>query len=236
MEFIPLWNGLSDNNLRFDLFPRCDEACKGNVTARIDIDTARSEIAATANLRGESNSTRLREMPMDEQIVQDIFAELFSALEPLETQSAALLQWVKAKGIASDEELAPFLVQAANASNVRWRAMRVRTAALISSAMKPEELESKTTDTKAEQKAKPEVLANKASDQNQKSDQTQDKGKEKSQESEPKAESEKISKDSNADAPQARTEKKEDKTQSSENNDKEAAAPTGQENKSKTAA
>ncbi|HTC48961.1 MAG TPA: hypothetical protein VK722_16675 [Candidatus Aquilonibacter sp.] len=76
---------------------------------------------------------------MDEQIVKQIFDELLSSLEPLETQNTALLQFLRAKGIASDNELAPFLEQAGNASNVRWRAMRVRIAALIASAMKPTE-------------------------------------------------------------------------------------------------
>jgi hypothetical protein len=76
---------------------------------------------------------------MDEQIVQQIFDELLSSLEPLETQNAALLQFLKAKGIATDEELAPFLEQAGNASNVRWLGARVRIRSLISSAMKPAE-------------------------------------------------------------------------------------------------
>jgi hypothetical protein len=78
-------------------------------------------------------------MKMDEQIVQQIFDELLSSLEPLDTQNAALLQFLKAKGIATDEELAPFLEQAGNASNVRWLGARVRIRSLISSAMKPAE-------------------------------------------------------------------------------------------------
>lgn len=76
---------------------------------------------------------------MDEAIVQQIVDELLSSLEPLETQNAALLQFLKAKGIATDEDLAPFLEQAGNASGVRWRAVRLRAAALIASAMKPAE-------------------------------------------------------------------------------------------------
>lgn len=76
---------------------------------------------------------------MDEEILKQIFDELLSALEALETQSAAALQFLKAKGIATDEELAPFLAEAGNVSNVRWLAVRVRTAALISSALKPAE-------------------------------------------------------------------------------------------------
>jgi hypothetical protein len=76
---------------------------------------------------------------MDEEILQQIFDELLSSFEPLETQTAALVQFLKAKGIATDEELAPFLEQAGNASNVRWRAARVRIRSLISSAMKAAE-------------------------------------------------------------------------------------------------
>jgi hypothetical protein len=78
---------------------------------------------------------------MDEEILQQIFDELLSSFEPLETQTTALVQFLKEKGIATDEELAPFLEQAGNASNVRWRAARVRIRSLISSAMKPAEPE-----------------------------------------------------------------------------------------------
>lgn len=88
---------------------------------------------------------------MDEEILQQVFAELFSSLEPLETQIAALLQFLKSKGIATDEELAPFLEQAGNVSNIRWRAAGVRTAALISSAPQPAEKHSQTATAPADQ-------------------------------------------------------------------------------------
>jgi hypothetical protein len=80
-----------------------------------------------------------QELKMEEELAQQILDELLSTFEPLDTQTAALLQFLKAKGIATDEELKPFLEQAGNASNVRWLAARVRLRSLISSAMKPAE-------------------------------------------------------------------------------------------------
>ncbi|HTZ98426.1 MAG TPA: hypothetical protein VMB18_18635 [Terriglobales bacterium] len=71
-----------------------------------------------------------------DKIVQEIADDLFPAFEALETQSAAILQFLKAKGMATDEELAPYLEQAANGSSVRWRAVRIRLEHLISSAVK----------------------------------------------------------------------------------------------------
>jgi hypothetical protein len=72
---------------------------------------------------------------MNEDIAQEIVHEMFSSLEALETQSAAILQFLKDKKIASEEELAPYFNEAGNASNVRWLAARVRIDRLISSAM-----------------------------------------------------------------------------------------------------
>jgi hypothetical protein len=77
----------------------------------------------------------------DGKVGGELLDELFSAFEDLETQSAGLLQFLKAKGLATDEELAPYLHQAADASNVRWLAGRLRMEALLAAAIKDAEEE-----------------------------------------------------------------------------------------------
>jgi hypothetical protein len=78
---------------------------------------------------------------MDENnnIVQEILHDLFSSMEALETQNTAILQFLKDKGIATDEELVSHLEQAGNASSVRWRGVRVRADYLFASAIKAAE-------------------------------------------------------------------------------------------------
>ena len=74
---------------------------------------------------------------MDDQVAQLILDELFSSLEVLETQTAAVLQFLKEKASASDEQLAPYLEQAGKASSIKRRAARVRIDYLISSITNP---------------------------------------------------------------------------------------------------
>jgi hypothetical protein len=64
--------------------------------------------------------------------IKEIFDELFSLLESLETQSLALTQFLKDQGIATDEKLAPYLDRTGNASSVKWRAARARMQYLLS--------------------------------------------------------------------------------------------------------
>jgi hypothetical protein len=80
---------------------------------------------------------------MTNETALEIFDHLFSLLEAQETQSTAMLQLIKDKGIASDKELAPYLDQAGNASSVRWRAARVRINYLLSSPKPADKAEEK---------------------------------------------------------------------------------------------
>ncbi|HWC18319.1 MAG TPA: hypothetical protein VG498_14955 [Terriglobales bacterium] len=63
---------------------------------------------------------------MSDNPAQQVLSDLFGYLESLETQSGAILQFLKDKGGLNDQQLAPYLEQAANASSVKWRAARVR--------------------------------------------------------------------------------------------------------------
>jgi hypothetical protein len=71
---------------------------------------------------------------MKSEIADEILEELGSTFQKLETQCAALLEFVKDKGIVKEDELAPYMERAAAASAVRWRGTEVRMARLLASA------------------------------------------------------------------------------------------------------
>jgi hypothetical protein len=77
---------------------------------------------------------------MNNEAMKEILNDLFSHLERLETQSEAILQFLKEKKRVTDKQLAPYLEQAGNASSVRWRAARVRIDYLLSLEHPEEEL------------------------------------------------------------------------------------------------
>jgi hypothetical protein len=69
---------------------------------------------------------------MNNEAMKEVLNELFSHLERLEMQNEAILQFLKEKKRVTDKQLAPYLEQAGNASNVRWRAARVRIERMLS--------------------------------------------------------------------------------------------------------
>jgi hypothetical protein len=69
---------------------------------------------------------------MNDEAIREVLNELFSHLERLETQNEAILQFLKEKKRVTDKQLAPYLEQAGNAANVKWRAARVRIDHLLS--------------------------------------------------------------------------------------------------------
>jgi hypothetical protein len=77
---------------------------------------------------------------MNNEAMKEVLNELFSHLERLETQSEAILQFLKEKKRVTDKQLAPYLEQAGNASNVKWRAARVRIDHLLSPEHPEEEI------------------------------------------------------------------------------------------------
>jgi hypothetical protein len=71
---------------------------------------------------------------MDEDLAHQILDELFEHLEDVETQSAAILHFLKAKGIATDEQLSPYFEEASKATSVKWVAERARINYLLAAA------------------------------------------------------------------------------------------------------
>jgi hypothetical protein len=78
----------------------------------------------------------MQELPMDPEVIRKMLNELYPHLERLETQTTALLQFLTAKGIVKDDELAPFVEEAGKASYVKWLTTRLRIEHVISSAAK----------------------------------------------------------------------------------------------------
>ena len=76
---------------------------------------------------------------MDANPVEQALKELLPYLEDLETRSQAALQLLKDRERITDEQLAPYLERAAQASSVKWRAARVRMEYLLSTVSKKDE-------------------------------------------------------------------------------------------------
>jgi hypothetical protein len=99
---------------------------------------------------------------MDPDVIEQVLDQLLPALEATEAQTAALVQFLKAKGVLTEEEFAPFLEQAGNASNVRARVARVRIKKILSSALMNAKTEASKEEKQDEKSAPSEDKAQRA--------------------------------------------------------------------------
>ena len=116
---------------------------------------------------------------MDPAITDEILEELSSALQRVEAQSSAILEFVKDKGIVKEDELAPYLERANAASSVRWRATRVRLERLLSGLEKRQEAKEQRKEdgqkSDAEKATEPKSTAKRESERPQQQSQEQPK-------------------------------------------------------------
>ena len=106
---------------------------------------------------------------MDTSVVEQLINEILPYFEDLDTQSAAVLQFLKDTKVATDSTLATYLEQAAKASNIRWQAARLRMISILSSATKEhEEPESKLTDQPAQNDGSSQEQKRRQASQNEK--------------------------------------------------------------------
>jgi len=106
--------------------------------------------------------------------LKEVLSELFALLEAQETNSAALLQLLKDQGIASDEKLSTYLDQAGRASNVKWRAARMRMEYLLTPIQKETADKDKSKEAESKEAQSPEV-ANKT-EEGKRKNQAKDNG------------------------------------------------------------
>jgi len=178
---------------------------------------------------------------MDDKIAQLILDELFSSLEALETQTTAIVQFLKEKGGASEEQLAPYLEQAERASSIKRRAARVRIDYLISGITSPPKKAVERDGAKGEKK--PEQPAEKAEEKKQEHPQERG-GKEQSANQEGEAETKaegktehkaegKIGKSEGKDKTEGETEDKSEEHSQDEQHRSVAKAPVEEGEKKK---
>jgi hypothetical protein len=75
---------------------------------------------------------------MDDKLMRELLDELLSALEGLEAQNLAVLEFLKAQKKGADK-LAPYLEQAEKTSSVKWMASRARLNHLLDGAAREAE-------------------------------------------------------------------------------------------------
>jgi hypothetical protein len=99
-----------------------------------------------------SRTTKGEPMHQDNETnpIAEIFDEMFTLMEDLETRSVAVLEYLKEQGGVSEEKLAPYRDRAAASSDVRWRAARARMEHLLAPKPKSATEVGKDEKTKAQ--------------------------------------------------------------------------------------
>ena len=122
-----------------------------------------------------------------DQILKELLDDLVPTMTAADTRSATILQLLKDKGIVSDDELAPYLEQAANASNVKERAARLRFEHLFATAIKSLQQAAQETATKVLEQKEEEVKQSKAETKPQKKEDDQPRDASESRSQQPNA-------------------------------------------------
>jgi len=111
---------------------------------------------------------------MQPDTLKEVLGELFALLETQETNSTAVLQLLEDQGIASDEKLSTYLDQAGRASNVKWRAARMRMEYLLTPIQK-EAADNNKSKQAQPSKAQPKEAANNGEENKRGKDNRSDK-------------------------------------------------------------
>jgi outer membrane biosynthesis protein TonB len=114
--------------------------------------------------------------------IKEVLSELFALLETQETNSTAVLHLLKDQGIASDEKLSTYLDQAGRASNVRWRAARMRMEYLLTPTQKQTSENNKSKEAQPKEAQPKEAQPKEAQPKEMSSSAEEDKGKNQRQE------------------------------------------------------
>jgi hypothetical protein len=118
--------------------------------------------------------------------IKEVLSELFALLETQETNSTAVLQLLKDQGIASDEKLSTYLDQAGRASNVRWRAARMRMEYLLTPTQKQTSENNKSKEAQPKE-AQPKEMSSSAEEDKGKNQRQEDGNEKKEAQAEAKS-------------------------------------------------
>jgi hypothetical protein len=118
--------------------------------------------------------------------LKEVLSELFALLETQETNSTAVLQLLKDQGIASDEKLSTYLDQAGRASNVRWRAARMRMEYLLTPTQKQTSENNKSKEAQPKE-AQPKEMSSSAEEDKGKNQRQEDGNEKKEAQAEAKS-------------------------------------------------